>query len=96
MLLPVTVTVSAGDKKETQHTDPRDMMESYMKLAMPGEPHNLFTSLEGSWTTKTKEWMDPDKPAVESTGSAEMKMLLGGRFLQQEYKGQMHGQPIQE
>lgn len=90
-LLPLIA--SATDKKEMQHTDPQVMMEQYMKLATPGEPHKLFTSLAGNWTTKTKEWMDLDKPPVESTGSVEMKMLLGGRFLQQEYNGQMHGQP---
>ena len=45
------------------------------------------------WTTKTKEWMEPNKPPIESTGSAEMKMLLDGRFLQQEFTGDMMGQP---
>ncbi|CAA9892840.1 conserved hypothetical protein [Candidatus Methylobacter favarea] len=70
------------------------MMELYAKLAEPREPHKLFASLAGSWTTKTKEWMEPGKPPIESTGSAEMKMLLEGRFLQQEYTGQMMGKPF--
>jgi hypothetical protein len=69
------------------------MMDVYTKLATPGEQHKQLASLAGSWTTKTKEWMEPNKPAVESTGSAEMKMLLDGRFLQQEVTGQMMGQP---
>ncbi|MGH8654310.1 MAG: DUF1579 domain-containing protein, partial [Gammaproteobacteria bacterium] len=63
------------------------------KLATPGEPHKLFASLAGSWTTKTKSWMEPGKPPMESTGTAEMKMLLGGRFLQQDFTGDMMGQP---
>lgn len=82
----------AQEKKEEQPMDPQAIMEQYMKLATPGEQHKLFASLAGSWTTKTKEWMEPGKPPMESTGTAEMKMLLGGRFLQQEYNGQMHGQ----
>jgi len=90
-LLPFAVF--ATDQNRKQDIDPQAMMEHYMKLAMPGEPHKLFASLAGDWATKTKEWMDPDKPPVESTGSVEMKMLLGGRFLQQKYNGQMHGQP---
>ncbi len=64
-----------------------------MALGAPGEPHKLFASLAGSWTTKTKEWMEPNKPPTESTGSVEMKMLLDGRFLQQELTGNMMGQP---
>ena len=86
--------VLAGDKKTGEQMDPQAMMEMYKKLAMPGDPHKLFASLAGSWTTKSKEWMEPGKPAKESTGTAEMKMLLDGRFLYQEYSGQMMGQPF--
>ena len=86
-------TALAKDKKSEKQMDPQAMMETYKKLATPGEPHKLFASLAGSWTTKTKEWMEPDKPPMESTGSAEMKMLLDGRFLQQEFTGDMMGQP---
>jgi hypothetical protein len=74
--------------------DPQAMMEVWKKLGQPGEPHKLFAGLAGSWTTQTKEWMEPGKPAMESTGTAEMKMLLDGRFLYQEYNGQMMGQPF--
>jgi hypothetical protein len=89
----VTTVAIAKDKNAEKPMDPQAMMEIYAKLAMPGEPHKLFASLAGSWTTKTKEWMEPNKPPVESTGSAEMKMLLDGRFLQQEFTGNMMGQP---
>ncbi|MBA3756853.1 MAG: DUF1579 domain-containing protein [Nitrosomonas sp.] len=84
---------TADDKHVHKPIDPQEMMEIYAKLATPGEPHKLFATLTGSWTTKTKEWMDPQKPFVESTGSVDIKMLLGGRFLQQEVTGSMHGKP---
>ena len=86
--------VMAKDKKPAKEMDPQAMMEVWKKLAMPGEPHKLFASLAGSWTTTTKEWMEPGKPPTESTGTAEMKMLLDGRFLYQEYNAQMMGQPF--
>ncbi len=85
--------VIAKEKKQEKQMDPQAMMEEYKKLGAPGEPHKLFASLAGSWTTKTKEWMEPDKPPTESTGSVEMKMLLDGRFLQQELTGNMMEQP---
>jgi hypothetical protein len=84
----------AKDKKAEKSMDPQAMMEVYTKLAAPGEQHKQLANLAGSWTTKTKEWMEPTKPPEESTGSAEMKMLLDGRFLQQELTGQMMGQPF--
>ena len=83
----------AEDKKPHTQMDPQAMMEAYARLAAPGEPHKLFSSSAGRWTTKTKSWMEPGKPPMESTGSADMKMLLGGRFLQQEFTGEMMGQP---
>ena len=85
--------VTAKEKKPQKQMDPQAMMEVYKKLATPGEPHKLFASLAGSWTTQTKEWMEPGKPPMESTGSCEEKVLLDGRFLQQECTGEMMGQP---
>jgi hypothetical protein len=91
----LTVAVAmAKDKKPEKQMDMQAMMETYQKLATPGEPHNQFASLAGSWTTKTKEWMEPNKPPTESTGSCEQKMLLDGRFLHQECTGEMMGQPF--
>ena len=95
LCLVLTVSVAmAKDKKSEKQMDPQSMMELYMQLATPGEPHKLFASLAGSWTTTTKEWMEPGKPPTESTGSADMKMLLDGRFLYQEFSSQMMGQPF--
>jgi hypothetical protein len=83
----------AKDKKQEKQMDPQAMMDLYKKLGTPGEPHKQFAGLEGSWTTKTKEWMEPGKPAMESAGTCDFKMLLGGRFLQQEFNGNMMGGP---
>jgi hypothetical protein len=95
--LCVALTVSpalAKGKKAEKQMDPQAMMELWKKLGTPGEPHKLFAGLVGSWTTTTKEWMEPGKPPTESTGTAEMKMLLDGRFLYQEYNSRMMGQPF--
>lgn len=95
LCLMLTVSsVLAKEKKHEKPMDPQAMMELWKKLGTPGEPHKLFAGLAGSWTTTTKEWMEPGKPATESAGTAEMKMLLDGRFLYQEYNGQMMGQPF--
>ena len=85
--------VFAKEKKHEKAMDPQEMMEVWKKLAQPGEPHKLFAGLAGSWTTQTQEWMEPGKPPTESTGTAEIKTLLEGRFLYQEYTAQMMGQP---
>jgi hypothetical protein len=85
----------ATDKKREGSTDMEAMMEVYAKLAAPGEPHRLLAKMVGSWTTKSKGWVEPDKAPIESTGTCEQTMLLGGRYLQQEYTGEMMGSVFQ-
>jgi hypothetical protein len=92
LCLIATASLSLAKEKKKE-IDQQAMMEEFKRLSMPGEPHKLLASLAGSWTTKTKEWMEPGKPPMESTGTVEMKMLLDGRFLQQELTGNMMGQP---
>jgi uncharacterized protein DUF1579 len=93
-LVMLAVPASAGDKKSEKQMDPQAMMETYKKLAMPGEPHKQLASLAGSWTTKTKSWMEPGKPPMESTGACEYQVLLDGRYVQQKCTGEMMGQPF--
>jgi len=88
------VPALAKDKKQQKQMDQQAIMELWKQAATPGEPHKLFATLAGSWTTTTKEWMEPGKPPTESIGFADMKMLLEGRFLYQEYNSQMMGQPF--
>jgi hypothetical protein len=68
------------------------MMENFKKMATPGAPHQLLAGLEGCWTTQTRAWMGTDQPPVESSGTCEQKMILGGHYLQQEYSGEMMGE----
>jgi hypothetical protein len=74
--------------------DMQAIMEIYKKVGTPGEPHKLFAKLEGSWTTKSRGWMEPDKPPVESSGTCEQKLILNGHYLQQVYTGDMMGVPF--
>ena len=81
----------AKAKNKEGQMDMQAMMKIYQKLGTPGAPHKRLAKLEGSWITRTKGWMEPGKPPMESTGTCKQKMLLGGRYLQQEYTGKMMG-----
>lgn len=81
----------ADEKTEAGGTDMQEAMEVYHKLATPGPEHALLTRLAGTWDATMKSWMDPAQPPMVSTGSSEQQMVLGGRFLRQEYTGEMMG-----
>jgi hypothetical protein len=74
--------------------DMQKIMEIYKKVGTPGEQHKLLAKLEGSWTTKSKGWVDPDTPPTESIGTCERKMILNGHYLREEYTGDMMGVPF--
>ena len=80
-------------KHEGKKMDMQAMMEVYKKVGTPGEPHKLLAKLEGSWITKTTGWLE-GKPAMESTGTCEQKLVLNGHYLQQIYTGEMMGAPF--
>lgn len=80
------------ENKQQGTMDMQAMMENFKKMAKPGAPHQLLAGLEGRWTTRTRAWMGGDQPPVESTGTCEQRMILGGRYLQQEYTGEMMGE----
>ncbi len=74
--------------------DMQKIMEIYQKVGTPGAPHKALAKLEGSWVTKSRGWMEPGKPPVESSGACEQKLILDGHYLQQTYTGDMMGMPF--
>jgi len=83
-----------GKPGAPSEADQKAMMDAWMKYATPGEMHKKMAAMEGSWTVKVSQWMAPGTAPAESTGSAEFKMILGGRYLSQSFTGTMMGQPF--
>ena len=79
------------EKKQENKMNMQAMTKVYTKLGTPGAPHKMLAGMAGSWNTTIKSWMEPNKPPMESKGTCEQKMILGGRFLQQEFTGDMMG-----
>ena len=84
----------AKEEKQKGKMDTEAMMEVYKKLGTPGAPHKVLARMAGTWNTKMKSWMEPGKPPMESTGTSEQRMILGGRYLQQDFAGDMMGSPF--
>jgi hypothetical protein len=73
--------------------DPAKAMQEWMALSSPGQAHEKLKAMEGSYKTNTRVWPTPGGQPMESQGKASFKMILGGRFLQQDFEGQMMGMP---
>jgi len=76
---------------DAQH---QQMMEMMMKASMPGPMHELMKPMAGNWKTTAKSWMGEGEPKV-SEGTCESSWILGNRYLQSTYKGDMAGMPFE-
>ena len=72
-----------------------EMMKKWMEFMTPGAEHKVLDGLVGKWTSQIKMWMDPAAPATESTGTSEMELVMGGRYLHEHDKGSFMGQPFE-
>lgn len=70
-------------------------MEAMQKAMTPGEPHKHLARLAGDWTFTNKMWMDPSQPPMESTGTMRGETILGGRYVQTNWSGNVMGQPFE-
>ena len=70
-------------------------MEAMQKAMSPGEPHKRLARLAGDWTFSQKMWMDPSQPPMDSAGTMHGEAILGGRYVQTTWKGNMMGMPFE-
>ncbi len=101
-LLVVIAALAIGADEKAKKTAPakggqmdeKAMMEAMAKYSTPGPEHKALEQFVGTWDATVKMWMTPGAPPQESTGTAENKMALGGRYLEQHYDGKFMDQPF--
>src|SRR5262245_14117777 len=61
----------------------------------PGPGHARFEPMVGTWIAKTTMVMGPGAPAAVSEGVSDQRLILGGRYLEQHYRGSAMGMPFE-
>ena len=89
--LAAGMAVAQDKKKGGKEADPEAMMAAYEKAATPGEHHRLLQKHVGKWNLTLKSWGTPDGQPMESTGTAEIKSILGDRYIQTSVTSNMMG-----
>jgi hypothetical protein len=87
--------VAAAESKGSAATSPEEEWQALMRLATPGQHHKMLEPMVGRFKAKTQSWIDATAQPEESFGAMENRWILGGRFLKQEYMGQMMGMPFE-
>jgi hypothetical protein len=71
--------------------DKAEMMKKVEAAGTPGPAHKALQALTGNWKAEVKCWMDPGGPPEVTQGTAKANFTLNGRFLEEEFHGQMMG-----
>lgn len=98
MAFAVGFLVSEGVSQETGAAPPEmsmeEMMAKWEAMNAKGPEHERFKNMVGTWKAESKSWMAPGTEPMVSEGRAVFKLILDGRYLQQDYSGEMMGQPF--
>jgi len=70
----------------SQETD--EMMKRWEAFSTPGPQHVAMKANEGKWNMKITHWMAEGAPPQTSTATANARMVMGGRYLIEEVKGE--------
>jgi len=93
---PVKGHSQAGNKFDSSKPDvsQETMMKKVEAAGSPGAGHKALEALVGDWRAEVKCWMDPSAPPEVSQGTAKARWKFNGRFLEEEFHGQMMGKPF--
>ena len=91
ILVPLTAFAQDKPKEQAPPGMSAAEQEAMMKAMSPGEQHKHLARLAGDWTFTNKMWMAAGAPPAESSGTMHGETILGGRYVQSVWKGNMMG-----
>lgn len=67
------------------------MMEAMQRAAAINAPHRRLAEMAGTFEATMQSWGDPEAPPMESIAQVRREMTLGGRVLEEHWRGQIMG-----
>ena len=86
--------VRDDDQSGKAAADKEEMMRKAQAAGEPGPVHKALEHFVGDWRAEVKCWQEPGGAAHVSQGTAKGTWTLGGRFLQEDFQGEMMGRPF--
>jgi len=104
LLAPGLRAVQEPEKEREEHetraggsaAEPEEeAAESLEDLTIPGKPHEVLAGTVGEWSLTLRVWSAPEGEPVETTGTATGRWILGERFVETTYQGEVMGRPFE-
>lgn len=94
-ILAIVGAFAAGCASDNNHhaqqnpPDMEAMMQEWMEMTAPDEHHRDMANAVGTWDVQMKMWMAPGTPPQNSQATADIELILDGRYLLENMRGQM-------
>ncbi len=82
------------DYGEDMMQNPQYMADMMASGAL-GPQHEALAGRAGSWTVEGKVWMEPGADPMPMQATAMTEVLLGGRYIVEEFKSDFMGMPFE-
>lgn len=87
-------TAAAAVDSANKPVDSANAEKAWMEYMTPGEVHKMLATADGKWNAEMSMFMNPDSPTVSKL-ICENKMILGGRYQQSTFSGQVDKMPFE-
>jgi len=74
--------------------DKAEMMKRAEEAGRPGPGHKALEAFLGNWKAEVKCWMEPGGAPNVSQATAKASWVMNGRFLEEDFQGEMMGKPF--
>lgn len=91
----VTDSVKTEEPMAEQPLDSAAQMKAWKAYATPGNLHKMMADEIGTWNCDMTFWEAEGGKPSKATSTANVKMILGGRYQETNYQGTMMGQPFE-
>lgn len=93
---PVDTKVTDTLKEEVVSIpDSATISKAWNEFMTPNDVHKKLSLDTGKWTEEISMWQSANMPPTKSTATAEVRMILGGRYQEMVHKGDFMGMPFE-
>ena len=88
-------TTTKEEVAATTKPDSAAVAKAWMDYATPSKAHEMLAKDNGTWDAELTFW-SPDNPQeMKSTATVTYKMIMGGKYQEGTYSGDMFGMPFE-
>lgn len=90
-----TDTLHAEKEMMEEPMDSLEMQRAWEAYMTPSEVHKELAKEVGSWNNEMTFWMGPNSEPTKATSTADIEMIMDGRYQVIKYHGNMMGMPFE-